>query len=57
MEQYHGANKHFSNDIATGNIDVNRGGGELGEGFYTGDLAHTALMCFYWLTNAPAKSQ
>jgi hypothetical protein len=43
MEQYHGTNKNFAINIATGRIDVNRGGGELGKGFYTGDLAHLAF--------------
>lgn len=43
MEQYHGTNTTSANLIATGNIDVNLGGGELGKGFYTGDLKHQAF--------------
>lgn len=44
MEQYHGTNTISANLIANGNIDVNRGGGELGKGFYTGDLKHQAFI-------------
>jgi len=43
MEQYHGTNLASATLIATGHIDVNRGGGELGKGFYTGDLLFQAF--------------
>jgi len=43
MEQYHGTNRASANVISTGHIDVNLGGGELGKGFYTGDLKHRAF--------------
>lgn len=43
MEQYHGTNSHFAQQISNGGISVNYGGGELGQGFYTGDLCHEAF--------------
>lgn len=43
MEQYHGTNSNYATQIANGRIDVNKGGGELGKGFYTGDLKHQAF--------------
>ena len=43
MEQYHGTNIDIAREIGTGQIDVTRGGGELGQGFYAGDLSHEAF--------------
>lgn len=43
MEQYHGTNTNRANSISLGQIDVTTGGGELGQGFYTGDLSHEAF--------------
>lgn len=43
MEQYHGTNKNTAIKIFDGKIDVTIGGGELGQGFYTGDLSHEAF--------------
>lgn len=43
MEQYHGTNTTTATVISTGRIDVTTGGGELGQGFYTGDLSHEAF--------------
>lgn len=43
MELYHGTNNNYATDIKNGRIDVTRGGGELGRGFYTGDLSHEAF--------------
>jgi len=42
MEQYHGTNRKIAQEIFDGNIDVKIGGGELGRGFYTGDLLYEA---------------
>lgn len=47
MKQYHGTNKTAAILISTGQIDVNIGGGELGKGFYTGDLIHRAFNWAY----------
>jgi hypothetical protein len=44
MEQYHGTNSISANLISSGKIDVNIGGGELGKGFYTGDLKFQAFI-------------
>jgi hypothetical protein len=43
MEQYHGTNTLTANNIVVGLIDVSVGGGELGRGFYSGDLKHEAF--------------
>lgn len=42
MEQYHGTSKTSGEQILKNKIDVNKGGGELGKGFYVGDLVHEA---------------
>lgn len=42
MEQYHGTNSLYAASIVVGQVNVNLGGGELGKGFYTGDLLHKA---------------
>ena len=42
MEQYHGTNRATAANISRGQIDVASGGGELGQGFYSGDLSHEA---------------
>ena len=43
MEQYHGTNTNNATNLASGFVDVTQGGGELGQGFYTGDLMHEAF--------------
>lgn len=43
MEQYHGTNATVAIALTNGNISVDLGGGELGKGFYTGDLPHEAF--------------
>ena len=42
MKRYHGTKKDFAEEICDNNIDMTRGGGELGRGFYVGNLAHKA---------------
>lgn len=42
MKRYHGTRKDFAETICGNNIDMTRGGGELGQGFYVGNLAHKA---------------
>ena len=42
MKRYHGTNVKYSEDLCNGQIDPSRGGGELGQGFYVGNLAHQA---------------
>lgn len=43
MIRYHGTDKNYVQDICNGKIDPTRGGGELGQGFYVGNLAHQAF--------------
>jgi hypothetical protein len=43
MDQYHGTSLNRAAVISTGQINVSMGGGELGQGFYTGDLSHEAF--------------
>ena len=41
--QYHGTNSKTATNITNGLIDRNLGGGELGKGFYTGNLLFEAI--------------
>lgn len=45
MEMYHGTNTIAANSIQgpPTNVDVNRGGGEMGQGFYVGDNLTLAI--------------
>ncbi|CAN1545663.1 hypothetical protein MCEGE10_01949 [Flavobacteriaceae bacterium] len=43
MDLYHGTNINNANEITSGNISTDFGGGELGKGFYIGDLPHEAF--------------
>jgi hypothetical protein len=40
MILYHGTNIDAVEDLISGQIDVNQGGGEFGQGFYTGNSIH-----------------
>ena len=42
MKRYHGTNVRYCLDICGGKIDTKLGNGELGQGFYIGNLAHQA---------------
>jgi hypothetical protein len=42
MDLYHGTNEQAIAHLQTGKIDVTHGGGELGMGFYCGDLLYRA---------------
>jgi len=42
MDSYHGTSTAIATLLASGNIDVSLGGGELGRGFYTGEYLHCA---------------
>jgi uncharacterized C2H2 Zn-finger protein len=39
---YHGSDEKTVNDLIRGTIDVSMGGGEIGQGFYLGDMLHIA---------------
>jgi hypothetical protein len=43
MDQYHGTDKNNATTIIQRGVDVNRGGGELGKGFYTGNYEWEAF--------------
>lgn len=42
MRRYHGTHNKFIRQICNKQIDPSKGGGELGQGFYVGNLAHQA---------------
>lgn len=42
MDTYHGTSSKNAANLVKGNVDVNRGGGELGQGFYTGERLYLA---------------
>lgn len=42
ISKYHGTCTQIANDLQLGKIDHTRGGGELGQGFYLGDLLWVA---------------
>lgn len=39
---YHGTSDSSANDLLDGRIDISKGGGELGQGFYLGTALHVA---------------
>lgn len=39
---YHGTSDLFANDLLEGRVDISKGGGELGQGFYLGTALHVA---------------
>lgn len=47
MKRYHGTYKDSVEQIMRNNINVRQGGGELGQGFYVGNLAHQAFAWAY----------
>ncbi|MBQ8778093.1 MAG: hypothetical protein IJZ49_00060 [Alistipes sp.] len=47
MKRYHGTDKDSAEQIMRNNINVRQGGGELGQGFYVGNLAHQAFAWAY----------
>lgn len=42
MRMYHGSDENSVKTLMQGNIDVTMGGGELGQGFYLGNMLHVA---------------
>lgn len=47
MKRYHGTDENSAQQIMRNNINVRQGGGELGQGFYVGNLAHQAFAWAY----------
>lgn len=52
ISKYHGTSTQIANDLQLGNIDRTAGGGELGQGFYLGDLLWVAKA---WAHNRHVK--
>ncbi len=50
MESYHGTSAVNAASLSQGNVDVTRGGGELGRGFYTGEHIHEAKQWAFHTT-------
>lgn len=48
MKRYHGTDEDSAEHIMRNNINVRQGGGELGQGFYVGNLAHQAFVWAYY---------
>lgn len=48
MDCYHGTHKSAAQALLNGAVDVNKGGGELGKGFYGGELLWVAKT---WAAN------
>lgn len=42
MKSYHGTSSNIAAYLTEGNVDVKKGGGELGQGFYTGEHLYLA---------------
>lgn len=42
MFMYHGSDENTINNLIMGNVDISKGGGEIGQGFYLGDMLHIA---------------
>ena len=42
MLMYHGSDENTINNLIKGTIDVSKGGWEIGQGFYLGDMLHVA---------------
>jgi len=52
MECFHGTKSATAKSLIAGNVDVSQGGGELGQGFYTGDYLWVAKA---WAANRYKK--
>lgn len=52
MDYFHGTSKTIAASLQSGNVDVSKGGGELGMGFYTGELLWVAKA---WAANRHKK--
>jgi hypothetical protein len=50
LEVFHGTWIHVAQDLVDGKVDVTRGGGELGRGFYTQDELYNAMAWAYRVT-------
>ncbi len=56
METYHGTSSEIASRLANGTVDVNLGGGELGQGFYTGERLYLAKAWAYHISGDVKKN-
>ena len=56
MILYHGTSKIYLNDLITGKIDATKGGGEFGQGFYTGNKVHL-VSAWAWHKSKQSKQE
>ena len=56
LSSYHGSSPEIIKTISTKNISVNKGGGELGQGFYSGEHLHEAKAWAYQRFNKRKKN-
>jgi len=57
MVMYHGSDENTVNKLIGGNIKVSKGGGEIGQGFYLGDMLHIAKAWAWNKHNSKAVLQ
>ena len=51
---YHGTSESVADDLVVGNVQISRGGGELGKGFYLGTQLHVAKAWAKQMHNSQA---
>ena len=56
MESYHGTSSSIALSLFTGTVNVKRGGGELGEGFYTGQHLYLAKVWAFHTTGSKQEN-
>lgn len=56
MNSYHGTSSKLVTALASGKVDVTIGGGELGQGFYTGERLHEAKAWAYHISGDKQKN-
>lgn len=55
MLMYHGSKDVIIDNLVSGNIDTSKGGGEIGQGFYLGDMLHIA-KAWAWQRHNKSKA-
>lgn len=56
MRYYHGTSSHNAAILSRGTVDVTRGGGELGRGFYTGGFLHEAKAWAFHVSDSKQRN-
>ena len=55
MLMYHGSKEWIIDKLISGNINTSKGGGEIGQGFYLGDMLHIA-KAWAWQRHNKSKA-